>query len=206
MPSPFPGMNPYVEQDDAWHDFRKRFIPLSAEIIGAQVPQNYIVKIAKDIHVDESLTFIEIRDRRNRGLVTVIELLSLSNKRAGPDREQYLAKRGELLSSPVHLVEIDLLRCGEPMPSADRPACDDSVMVSRAEHRPRAGFWPVALRDRLPVVPIPVRASDPDARLDLQDALHRLYDAAGYQYYIYTGMPDLPLSPDGAAWAQPLVP
>jgi hypothetical protein len=78
-------------------------------------------------------------------------------------------------------------------------------MVSRAEHRPRAGFWPVGLRERLPIVPIPVRASDPDARLDLQDALHRVYDAARYKYYIYTEMPDPPLSPDDAAWAQPLM-
>ena len=23
MPSPFPGMNPYLEQDDVWHDFHK---------------------------------------------------------------------------------------------------------------------------------------------------------------------------------------
>ena len=25
MPSPFPGMNPYLEQDDVWHDFRLCF-------------------------------------------------------------------------------------------------------------------------------------------------------------------------------------
>jgi hypothetical protein len=80
-------MNPFVEQDDAWHDFRKRFIPLAAEIIGEQVQPNDIVKIAKHIYVDESLAFIEIRDRKSRGLVTVIELLSPSNKRAGADRE-----------------------------------------------------------------------------------------------------------------------
>ena len=27
MPSPFPGMNPYLEQPDVWHDFHQGFIP-----------------------------------------------------------------------------------------------------------------------------------------------------------------------------------
>ena len=38
MPSPFPGMNPYLEQDDAWHDFHERFIAgRVGRSIGAQV-------------------------------------------------------------------------------------------------------------------------------------------------------------------------
>ena len=41
--------------------------------------------------------------------MTVIELLSPTNKYAGPHREQYLGKRKELLQSR-HLVELDLLR------------------------------------------------------------------------------------------------
>lgn len=44
------------------------------------------------------------------------EVLSLKNKRTGEGREQYLSKRSKLLSSNAHLVEIDLLRGGEPMP------------------------------------------------------------------------------------------
>ena len=58
----------------------------------------------------ERLSFVEIRDRKNRQLVTAIELLSFSNKYAGPDREQYLGKRGQILNSPAHFVEVDLLR------------------------------------------------------------------------------------------------
>ena len=37
MPSRFPGMNPYLEQDDAWHDFHERFIPLVATLLGGQL-------------------------------------------------------------------------------------------------------------------------------------------------------------------------
>lgn len=253
MASPFPGMNPYLEQDDVWHDFHERFLPAAAEVIGSQVQPEYIVKIDEHVYVHElpadsrrflgradlgvtavrpapgsastaagvldaparirlpavdieGESFIEIRDRRSRELVCVVELLSPSNKRPGPDREQYLAKRGQLLNSPAHLVEIDLLRTGDPMPSEDRPACTYSVAVSRVEDRPVAGFWPVGLRDRLPVIPVPLRPPHPDARLDLQGLLHRIYDAAGYALYIYETSPSPALAPDDAAWARCLIP
>ncbi|MGD0044578.1 MAG: DUF4058 family protein, partial [Isosphaeraceae bacterium] len=75
----------------------------------------------------EKIPFLELRDRQGRELVTAIELLSPSNKRSGEDREQYLAKRRELLRSPAHLVEIDLLRGWNPMPQEGRPECDYSV-------------------------------------------------------------------------------
>jgi hypothetical protein len=252
MPSPFPGMNPYFEQEEVWHDFHERFLPAAAEALGVQVQPDYIVKIDEHVYVHEipsgprrflgradlsvapvgppsgsessvglldspalvrlpiadieSESFIEIRDRRSRGLVCVVELLSPANKRTGPDREQYLAKRRQILASPAHLVELDLLRGGEPLPSEDRPACDYSVVVSRAEDRPLAGFWPIGLRDRLPVVPVPLRLSHPDARLDLQSLVHRLHDAAGYQYYIYEGSPSPALTDDDLAWCRQLLP
>jgi Protein of unknown function (DUF4058) len=64
----------------------------------------------------ERHAFLEIRDRGHRQLVTVLELLSPCNKRPGLDREQYLAKRQQLLASSVHLVELDLLRGGPRLP------------------------------------------------------------------------------------------
>ena len=30
MPSPFPGMDPYLEQEILWHDFHEKFIPAAA--------------------------------------------------------------------------------------------------------------------------------------------------------------------------------
>lgn len=252
MPSPFPGMNPYLEQDDVWHDFHERFLPAAAEVIGSQVQPDYIVKIDEHVYVHElppeprrllgradlgvtparsaeetplavgllfaparvrlpaldveHETFIEIRDRRSRELVCVIEVLSPSNKRPGPDREQYLAKRRQILSSPAHLVEIDLLRGGVPMPTEDRPSFTYSVMVSRADERPEAGFWSIGLRDRLPVIPIPLRPPHTDARLDIQVLLHRVYDAAGYQFYIYEGTPSPGLAQDDVSWARQFLP
>jgi hypothetical protein len=153
----------------------------------------------------EKVPILEVRDRQGRELVTVIEHLSPSNKRVGDDREQYLAKRRELLRSPAHLVEIDFLRGWTPMPQEGRPECDYSVMVSRAERRRAADFWPIRLRDRLPVIPIPLRPPDAAARVDLQEVLHRAYDGPGYEHFIYSGEPEPSLSANDAAWAQQCV-
>lgn len=254
MPSPFPGMNPYLEQDIAWHDFHERFLILGAGLIGAQVRPNYVVRVDDHIFVHElpdepkkstgradlaiaptvqpsaspasSLVvleapnrirvppmdvtreaYLEILDRQSREVVTVIELLSPSNKRrSGVDRAQYLAKRRRILSSSTHLVEIDLLRGGEPMPVEDRPECMYSVLVSRADERPEAGFWPLGLSTPLPVIPIPLRDPHPDASLDLQALLHRVYDEAGYEYDIYDRPPRPPLSTEEMVWARQFMP
>jgi hypothetical protein len=252
MPSPFPGMNPYLEQERVWHDFHERFLPTAAEAIGAQVDPRYIVKIDEHVYIHElpegsrqflgradiavtrspegggprpvaavleapaqvrlprvdieRLSYVEIRDRDDWRLVTVIELLSPSNKRPGPDREQYLAKRAELLSGAAHLVELDLLRGGPRLPLEDLPACDYYALVSRVEDRPRAGVWPIRLRDRLPVLPIPLHAPDPDAVLDVQSALDRVHDAARYRTYIYRSPPQPALSRDDEAWARQFIP
>src|SRR5215217_5217984 len=53
MPSPFPGMNPYLEQDDVWQDFHQRFITELAKALGAQVRPAYIVKIEERVYVRE---------------------------------------------------------------------------------------------------------------------------------------------------------
>jgi hypothetical protein len=58
------------------------------------------------------------------------------------------------------------------------------VLVSRAETRRIADFWPIWLRDRLPVIPIPLRLANSDAQVDLQEVLHRAYDGPGYEHFI----------------------
>lgn len=252
MPSPFPGMNPFLEQDEVWHDFHERFIPLAAEILGSQVRPGYIVKLDEHVYIHElpheqrallgradvsvargsspqsaatagavleapaigriaaaidveRHSYIEIRDRARREMVAVIELLSPANKRPGPDREQYLGKRRQLLASPVHLVEIDLLRGHPRLPIDDLPQCDYYALVSRVEDRPQVGLWPNNLRDRLPEIPIPLRRPDPDARLDLQVIVNRIYDAAGYEDYVYDETPQPPLTAEQTAWSESLL-
>ncbi|HEX6984347.1 MAG TPA: DUF4058 family protein [Planctomycetaceae bacterium] len=69
MPSPFPGMNPYLEQPDAWHDFHERFCPAVAEALSAQIRPKYIAKIDEHVYLHE----LSAEDRRfaGRGDVTI---------------------------------------------------------------------------------------------------------------------------------------
>ena len=175
MPSPFPGMNPYLEQPAVWQDFHQRYITYSSAKLSGQVRPQFYVKIEESVFIhepagderrkllgrpdvalfknprsnsggvavaDESATeiadliaripdhdiekhsYVEIRDRQSHDLVTMIEVLSPSNKHYGPDREQYMSKRALLLHGHVSVVEIDLLRGGPRLPLTGVPPCD----------------------------------------------------------------------------------
>ena len=153
---------------------------------------------------------VEVREARlvvrrpeERKVVSVIELLSPANKRAGSrGREQYLEQRREVLHSPVHLVEIDLLRAGARLPNIDAlPAAQYMALVSRAHERPRCDVWAWSSRSPAPTIPVPL-AGDASAHLDLGAAIHDLYDRAGYEDLLeYARPPEPPLDPEDAAWA-----
>jgi hypothetical protein len=148
---------------------------------------------------------LEIIDRTDRTVVTVIELLSPSNKVPGSrGRASYQQKRQEVMTSDSHLVEIDLLRAGLRLPAREAPPdADYYIHVSRTDLRPRGLLWPIQLRQRLPRVPIPLRHGDPDAPLDLQQALNTAYERAAYDLEIdYDQPPTPPLAPDQQRWAE----
>jgi hypothetical protein len=202
-------MDPWIEQEGIWVDFHAAFIPALRRQLAQQVLPRYIVLMEEQASQNEGgerRPNLEIRDGATRQPVTVVELLNPSNKRRGEDRGKDLDRRRAVLRGTAHFVEIDLLRGDSPMPLIDRPRCDYSVLVSRAERRPEVDFWPIDLRDRLPVVPIPLRSPDGDARVDLKAALDQVYDDAGYAHFIYQGTPSPPLSPDDAKWAASFLP
>lgn len=251
MPSPFPGMNPYLEQNDTWEDFHHEFLTRARAQLEAQVGPAYYVKVEVRLYIHElsaqerryfgradaavtssaepdhgapvaqidspvTLTlpavelaresWLEVRDRRDRRVITAVELLSRGNKDRAEHREAYLAKRNEILAGRVHLIEIDLLRGGERPSIPSLPTCDYYALVSRCEHRPNMSFWPIGLRERLPVIAVPLSGADPNAQLDLQRALDDAYDAARYDKYIYAEEPQPPLSADDAEWARQFIP
>src|SRR5205823_3400004 len=145
---------------------------------------------------------IEIRDVAQRQLVTAIEILSPTNKR-GAGYQEYLAKRRRLLCSVAHLIEIDLLRRGRRVPMQQSlPPAPYFIFLSRAERRPIVEVWPIQLQMRLPVIPVPLLADDPDVALDVQLALDTVYDAFNYDLSLYYTRPaEIPLAGQAAAWA-----
>ena len=53
MPSPFPGMNPYLEQDDVWQDFHDSMIPAMRDALVGQAGSDYVVKIEQQLYIHE---------------------------------------------------------------------------------------------------------------------------------------------------------
>jgi hypothetical protein len=156
----------------------------------------------------EGQVFLTIVDVHDNKVVTVVELLSLSNKQPGPERETYLTKRLDYLASGTNLVEIDLLRSGLPMPveAGSENNADYSVLVCRATDLPQAGKWEFSVRDPLPRIPIPLLAADGDIAVELRKCLERTYDEAQYHREIdYTQPPPTPLRESVVAWARELL-
>jgi hypothetical protein len=150
--------------------------------------------------------WLTIRDKAGRRVVTVVELLSPTDKRLGPDRENYLAKRARLLGSAASLVEIDLLRGGHRTPVEGRPVCDYCVVVSRPGRRPAADIWAWGVRDPMPVVPIPLRDGEAEPVIDLRAVLDQCYDAGRLGDGLYDDPPEPSLAASDAAWAATLLP
>jgi hypothetical protein len=164
------------------------------------------VEVPVTDHIDE--WYLEVRDAASNKLVTVIEVLSPTNKLRQPGRGQYLKKRGKIFDSRTSLVEIDLLRAGKRMPiTISGPVEGDyRILVSRGKSRPRARLYVFGLRRPIPDVPIPLLPRDAEPMLDLNRALHELYDRARFDLSLnYTTVPVPPLAENDEAWAREIL-
>jgi hypothetical protein len=151
--------------------------------------------------------YLEIRQTGTDEVITVIEILSPTNKRPGRGRTEYDTKRMELLSTRTSLVEIDLLRGGEPLAVQPLPASHYRMLVSRGWRRPRADLYPFNLRNLFPEIPIPLRRGEDEPVLALSPLLTAIYQQARYDLRInyQTEPPPPPLSTEDAAWIDDLL-
>jgi hypothetical protein len=154
------------------------------------------------------LANVEVREAGTDTLVTAIEILSPINKRPGSQRQKYLRKRRELLRSEVNVMELDLLRGGERTPvGMSPPPAPYYANLARAERRPIIEIWPIQLASRLPVLPVPLNAPDPDVPLELSAIVQAIYERGGYATRInyHEAVPPPPLTPEEQAWADDLL-
>jgi len=249
MKSPFPGMDPFLEEPNLWPDVHLSLVIAIRAQLNSKLPANYAAWADKYVWIHEpdatvrtrvrpdtfivkhengtapqatvvvaapativlpaaqheGNKYLKIVDAKSRRLVTVIELLSPANKKAGPDREDYLTKRIDYLTAGVNFVEVDLLRAGERLPLGESLPIgfDYYAMVCRANQMPTAGFWPFTVRDPIPQIPIPLAVGDPDVLLDLRPCLDVAYEQGKYEIEIdYTAPPDPPLSGSDSVWSR----
>jgi hypothetical protein len=251
MPSPFPGMNPYLENLELWAEVQSWLIIAIADAIAPHLRPKYRVAVEKrvyqmtddnsvlvgipDVVVGRSLTttekelsniavasppakpvivnrtmleevregYLEVREVGTGEVVTAIEVLSPKNKRSKEGRKAYESKRQQVLNSLTHLVEIDLLRSGEPMPIlGNQIQSDYRILVSRSESRPKAELYPFGLQEKIPAFLLPLHRGDREPLVDLEAVIHGVYDRAGFDLAIdYTHEPVPPLAEADVAWA-----
>src|SRR4051794_18765217 len=54
MPSPFPGMDPYLEDPTLWLVFHPRWIAALSAVLNACLPRRYVANIGERVYVVES--------------------------------------------------------------------------------------------------------------------------------------------------------
>lgn len=254
MPSPFPGMDPFLEDPEIWPDFHadlavelKRhlnrqmsaayFATVEIQSVLDDIEVDIAYKIRPDVSIYEipvgaveplaesvatiaipaapitrlaplptRLRAVRVYRTDTRELVTTIEILSPFNKRPASDGlSDFRRKRMFILTSHVHLVELDLLRGGERpgFEVIDRPLDTDYVLlVNRAGVERVSEIWPVALNETFPVIPIPLLPPDPDVPLDLNEAVREVYAGSRYERRIayQAPLPSPPVRPVLREW------
>ncbi|MBI3944375.1 MAG: DUF4058 family protein [Armatimonadetes bacterium] len=212
MSSPFPGMDPYLEDPAIWPGVHDRLIVYIAEALQPLLMPRCYVDIRERVHPQRE-TFLEILAAHSREVVTVIEVISPSNRSAaGRGREEYRAKQDQVLDRSADLVEIGLLRGSNPAALAAvggpraLPRFDYVVSIRRSGNRGHVEVSLVSICVRLPRIGVPLRPPDPDVVLDLPAVFTRSYDAGAYAARIdYNQPPPEPLRPDDAEWADALL-
>ncbi len=256
MPSPFPGMNPYLEETALWSGVHHWLINAIARSLGPQLRPKYIVAVEEriyetsgedavlvgipdDVVVQSSSTappltqsnvaiappttqpitvtipmpetirqgYLEIRQVGTEEVITAMEILSPINKKSGAARQKYETKRQKILGSFTNLIEIDLLRQGNPMPIfSNGIQTHYRILVSRSHTRPQADLYAFNLQHVIPSFPIPLRSEEPEPLVDLQKLLHEIYDLGSYDLRVDYNRELVPsLSETDAAWADQLL-
>ncbi|MCU0565294.1 MAG: DUF4058 family protein [Oculatellaceae cyanobacterium Prado106] len=154
-------------------------------------PQKATIPLPEEVNE----RYLEIREVATGVVVTVIEILSPKNKRAGEGRLAYESKRNQVLASATHLIEIDLLRAGKPFPVTGEYLGDYRILVSRSQQRPVVDLYAVNLKQPIPAIPIPLLSGETEPILELQRSLNYVYKRGRYHLAIdYTQPPSPPLS------------
>ena len=173
--------------------------------IAAPPAQSLKVRIPFMVEVKES--YLQVIETETKKVVTVIEVLSPTNKRPGKGREMYEEKREKVFGSRTNMVEIDLLRSYQPLPVfGNEIEANYRILVSRANQKPFGDLYLFNLPDMIPQFPLPLRAGDVEPIVDLQALVNGVYDRAAYDFRIdYTATPVPPLSEADATWADGLL-
>jgi hypothetical protein len=209
-------MDPYLEDEKLWPAFQHQLVSCLYQILLPGLIDRYRARVGQRRYVTEQALFtsvirdehteeyIEIRQRSDGRLVTLVDVVSPTNKTTPEGRQAYLKKRTEAKTGGTSLVEIDLVLQGQPMLDYSReglPEWDYAVTVTRSTQPERYEIYTATLQKRLPRFRLPLAADDRDTVLDLHAAFTRCYDQANFATKIdYLRDPATRISDDNRKW------
>lgn len=195
MPSPFPGMDPYLEADGTWPEFQHQLVAGLYQILLPGLVDRYRARIHQRTYATEEPLFtsiirqdrveehIEIRQRTDGRLVTLIDVVSPTNKRLPQGRAAYLETRKLARQANASVVELDLTLGGPPLLDYNRdglPEWDYAVTVTRCTQPERYEIYTSTLAKRLPRFKVPLAPDDRDTVVDLQGTFARAFDQGDF--------------------------
>jgi len=209
-------MDPYLEDEGLWPPFQHQLVMCLYQILLPGLVDRYRARVAQRHYVTEQALFtsvvreehhedfIEIRQRNDGRLVTLLDVVSPINKTTSVGRAAYLDKRKEGRTATANLVELDLVLQGQPTLEYSRdglPDWDYAVTVTRSTQPERYEIYTATLQKRLPRFRLPLAADDRDTVLDLHTAFTRCYDQGGFAAKInYQKDPATQLSAQDRQW------
>jgi hypothetical protein len=209
-------MDPYLEDEKLWPQFQHQFVSCLYQILLPGLIDRYRARVGQRHYLTEQALFtsivreehneefIEIRQRSDGRLVTLVDVVSPTNKITAAGRQAYLDKRHEGRAASANLVEIDLVLQGQPTLEYSRdglPEWDHAVTVTRATQPERFEIYTTTLQKRLPRFRLPLAADDRDTVLDLHAAFTRCYDQGDFASKIdYRCDPPTALSEEDRKW------
>ena len=78
MPSPFPGVDPYIEDQSFWRDFHTRFITYCSDSLSESLPVDYVARI------EERFYLVEAREETGRQYLPDVAIVKESPFPSGP--------------------------------------------------------------------------------------------------------------------------
>lgn len=215
MASPFPGMDPFIEDDKRWPAFQPLVVHSLYQMLLPGLMDRYRARVGEREYTSEEALFtsvirqehkeayIEVRQRSDGRLITLLEVVSPGNKITAEGRRLYTERRDEVKKMNANVVEIDLVLQGQTLIDGvkDAPTWDYAVVVTRWTHPERYEIYSATLPKRLPRFRVPLASDDRDTVLDLQAAVGRAYDQGDFFKLIdYTRDPATRLTDENRKW------
>jgi hypothetical protein len=214
-------MDPFLEEEKIWPVFHHHLVACLYQTLLPGLVDRYRARVGHRkytteqalftsiVREDHEEEFIEVRQRTDNRLITLVDVVSPSNKTTTGGRQAYLDKRKEAKNAGASLVEIDLVMQGQPMLDYSReglPDWDHAVTVTRSTQPERYEIYTATLQKKLPKFRLPLAADDRDTVLDLQATFGRCFDQGNFATQVdYKRDPATRLSDDNRRWLDQLL-